>query len=169
MAMKISLTGFVTLVLLPILLSPSLFVQGTLGGIECENLGKENCSFAVSLAGKRCVLEKIVKRSGMEAYICKSSEIEADKVMNHIETDKCVEACGLDRMSLGISSDSLIDSHFTEKLCSTQCYHHCPNVVDLYFKLAEVEGVFLPSLCEAKGESAKRAMADVKSSGAVAA
>ncbi|XP_028802045.1 uncharacterized protein LOC114761108 [Neltuma alba] len=158
--------GFVTVVL-PLLLS--LAVQGTLGGVECEGLGKEKCSFAVSSAGKRCVLEKIVKRSGMEAYICRSSEIEADKLMDHIESDQCVEACGLDRMSLGISSDSLIDSNFTKKLCSTECYHNCPNVVDLYSKLAEVEGVFLPKLCEAKGADAKRAMADVKSSGAVAA
>lgn len=109
--------------------------------IECESLGKDKCSFAVSSAGKRCVLEKTVKRSGMEVYICKSSEIEADKLKNHIETDQCVEACGLDRMSLGISSDSLIDSHFTKKLCSTQCYNNCPNVVDLYFELAEVEGI----------------------------
>ncbi|KAK4280400.1 hypothetical protein QN277_012029 [Acacia crassicarpa] len=167
MALKISLKGFVTVVL-PLLLL-SLSVQGTLEGIACESLGKEKCSFAVSSAGKRCVLEKMLKRSGMEVYICKSSEIEADKVMNHIETDECVEACGLDRMSLGISSDSLIDSHFTKKLCSPQCYHNCPNVVDLYFKLADVEGVFLPKLCAAKGANAKQAMADVKSSGAVAA
>ncbi|XP_054795593.1 uncharacterized protein LOC129298078 [Prosopis cineraria] len=164
MALKISLRGFVTFVL-PLL---SLSMQITLGGIECEGLGQDKCSFAVSSAGKRCVLEKHVKRSGEEAYVCRTSEIEADKLKDHIETEQCTNACGLDRMSLGISSDSLLDSHFTNKLCSPPCYQSCPNVVDLYFKLAAAEGLFLPKLCEAKGANAKRAMAEVKSSGAVA-
>lgn len=38
----------------------------------------------------------------------------------------------MDRKSLGISSDSLLDSHFTNKLCSPHCYDNCPNIVDLF-------------------------------------
>lgn len=110
------------------------------GGIECENLDEERCSYAVSSTGKRCVLEKQVKRGGQEAYTCRTSEIEADKVRDHVESEECIKACGLDRKSLGISSDSLLDSRFTKQLCSPHCYHSCPNVVDLYFNLAAGEG-----------------------------
>ncbi|KAG4984184.1 hypothetical protein AAZX31_10G222400 [Glycine max] len=145
-----------------------LALKGTLGGIECETLSHDTCSFAVSSAGKRCVLEKRVKRTGEEAYTCRTSEIEADKLKDHIETEQCIKACGLDRKSLGISSDSLLESTFTQKLCSPHCYQCCPNVVDLYFNLAAGEGVFLPKLCEAQGVNARRGMAELKSSGIVA-
>ena len=113
------------------------------GAIECENLNKDSCAFAVSSSGKRCVLEKSVRRGGEEVYVCRASEIKADKVKDWVETDECVEACGLDRKALGISSDSLLESHFTQKLCSTKCYDGCPNVVDLYFNLAAGEGTIL--------------------------
>ncbi|XP_057475331.1 uncharacterized protein LOC130763434 [Actinidia eriantha] len=147
-------------------LALALFVQGIVGGaIECENLNKDSCAFAVSSSGKRCVLEKSVRRGGEEVYVCRASEIKADKVKDWVETDECVEACGLDRKALGISSDSLLESHFTQKLCSTKCYDGCPNVVDLYFNLAAGEDVFLPKLCEAQGENARRGMAEIKSSG----
>ena len=114
-----------------------------IGGIACENLNKDSCAFAVSSSGKRCVLEKSVRRSGEEVYTCRTSEIEADKLKDWIETNKCVESCGLDRNALGISSDSLLESHFTQKLCSPQCYDSCPNIVDLYFNLAAGEGNFI--------------------------
>ncbi|CAK8573504.1 unnamed protein product [Lathyrus sativus] len=146
----------------------SLALPSTLGGIDCENLSTEKCSFAVSSSSKRCVLEKHVKRTGEEAYTCKTSEIEADKLKDHIESDQCIKACDLDRKSLGISSDSLLESRFTEKLCSPQCYQSCPNIVDLYFNLAAGEGVFLPKLCEVKGGNARRGMAELKSSSYVA-
>lgn len=110
------------------------------GAITCEHLDRDKCAFAVSSSGKRCVLEKHVKRSGEEAYTCRASEIEADKLKDWIETDQCVKACGLDRTTLGISSDSLLESRFTEKLCSPPCYGSCPNVIDLYFNLAAGEG-----------------------------
>ncbi|XP_043715582.1 uncharacterized protein LOC122663976 [Telopea speciosissima] len=100
-----------------------------------------------------------------------------------METDQCIEACGLDRISLGISSDSLLDSLFTQKLCSPLCYDNCPNIVDLYFNLAAGEGnppipdlyfnlaatqgVFLPQLCEAQGANARRKMSEIRSSGFV--
>ncbi|KAK0598098.1 hypothetical protein LWI29_031631 [Acer saccharum] len=146
-------------------LAMALFVQGSLGEIACENLDKDSCAFAVSSSGKRCVLEKHVKRSGKEAYTCGTSEIEADKLKNWVETDQCIKACGLDRKSLGISSDSLLDSCFTHKLCSPQCYDSCPNIVDLYFNLAAGEGVFLPKLCESQGANARRGMSEIRSSG----
>ncbi|XP_043694107.1 uncharacterized protein LOC122644783 isoform X2 [Telopea speciosissima] len=151
-------------------LALTLTVQGTLGEgtIKCEKLEKDKCAFAVSSAGKRCVLEKSVRRSGEEVYSCRTSEIEAENVKDLIETDQCIEACGLDRNSLGISSDSLLESRFTHKLCSSCCYHNCPNIVDLFFNLAAGEGVFLPKLCEAQGANARRALSEMKSSGFVA-
>lgn len=110
------------------------------GGITtCENLDLDTCAFAVT-SGKRCVLEKHVKRSGQEVYSCRTSNIEADKLSDWIETEQCIKACGLDRKTFGISSDSLLDSSFTQKLCSPQCYNNCPNIVDLHFNLAAGEG-----------------------------
>ena len=87
------------------------------------------------------MLEKYVRRSGEEAYKCTTSNIEADKLKDLVETNQCIEACGLDRDTLGISSDSLLESRFTKKLCSPQCYQSCPNIVDLYFNLAAGEGI----------------------------
>jgi hypothetical protein len=120
----------------------SHFVVGYVvaGGITCENLDQDMCAFAVASTGKRCVLEKHVKRSGEEAYTCRTSAIVADKLKDLVETDQCIKACGLDRKTLGISSDSLLESSFTQKLCSPQCYQSCPNIVDLYFNLAAGEG-----------------------------
>lgn len=95
----------------------------------------------MSSEGKRCVLEKRVKRTGEEAYTCRTSEIEVEKqIKGHIESDECIKACGLDRKSFGISSDSLMERGFTQNLCSPQCYQSCPNIVDLYFNLAAGEG-----------------------------
>ncbi|XP_058773423.1 uncharacterized protein LOC131647551 [Vicia villosa] len=161
MAFNISLRCLVTIALVFF-----VAVQGTLGVIECENLNQDKCAFAVSHAGKRCVLEKHVKRNGLEKYTCKTSEIEADKLKDHIESDECIKSCGLDRKSFGISSDSLVESSFTQKLCSPECYKSCPNIVDLYFNLAAGEGVFLPNLCQA--QAGRRQMAEIKSSGIVA-
>ncbi|CAI8593693.1 unnamed protein product [Vicia faba] len=160
MALNISLICLVTIALVFF-----VAVQATLGGgIECENLKEDRCAFAVSYGGKRCVLEKHVKRNGLEKYTCKTSEIEADdKLKDHIESDECIKSCGLERKSFGISSDSLVESSFTQNLCSPQCYKTCPNIVDLYFNLAAGEGVFLPNLCQAR-----RQMAEIKSSAIVA-
>ncbi|XP_016442082.1 uncharacterized protein LOC107767557 [Nicotiana tabacum] len=143
-------------------------VQVTLGSITCENLNKDSCAFAISSTGKRCALEKHLRRSGEEVYTCKTSEIEADKLKDWIETDQCIQACGVDRNTLGISSDSLLECHFTQKLCSPQCYKHCPNIIDLYFNLAAGEGIYLPRLCEEQGGNARRGMVEIKRSGIVA-
>ena len=58
----------------------------------------------------------------------------------YMETDECVNACGVDRKSVGISSDSLLEPQFMSKLCSPNCYQKCPNIVELYFNLAAGEG-----------------------------
>ncbi|KAI3808808.1 hypothetical protein L1987_24769 [Smallanthus sonchifolius] len=143
-------------------------VESTLGSIACENLNKDTCAFAVSSSGKRCVLEKNVRRSGEEVFVCSTSQIDTDQVTNWIESDRCLEACGLDRNVLGVSSDSLLDSRFMQKLCSTQCYNGCLNIVDLYFNLAVGEGVYLPSLCRSEGDNKRRGMSEIRSSGYVA-
>lgn len=92
-----------------------------------------------------------MRRSGEEAYICRTSEIQVDnnniyKLKDWIETDECLGACGLQRNVLGISSDSLLESQFRKKLCSAQCYHNCPNIVDLYFSLAAGEGIYASTI-----------------------
>uniref|UniRef100_A0A1D1YII9 tRNA modification GTPase MnmE n=1 Tax=Anthurium amnicola TaxID=1678845 RepID=A0A1D1YII9_9ARAE len=149
----------------------TFFLQGVLGGtITCERLSQTACAFAVSSAGARCVLEKQIGRGGSEEYVCRTSAIRAARLSGWIETDDCVEACGVDRASLGISSDSLLESRFTQKLCSPRCYQACPNIVDLYFNLAAGEGMFLPKLCEEQNgrTNVRRVMAEMRSSGMVA-
>nr|GLL26907.1 uncharacterized protein LOC109157801 [Ipomoea trifida]GMC99669.1 PAR1-like protein [Ipomoea batatas]GMD01464.1 PAR1-like protein [Ipomoea batatas] len=144
----------------------SLFLQGALGDITCEYLPANVCSFAISSSGKRCLLENSVTNEGNKVeYQCKTSEVVVgSSVGEHIETDECVEACGLDRKSVGLSSDSLLESSFTAKLCSSSCYQNCPNIVDLYFNLAAGEGVYLPDLCEKQRSHTRRDMIELKSS-----
>ncbi|CAN4087752.1 unnamed protein product [Withania somnifera] len=140
-------------------------VQVTLGEIACENLNEDSCAFAISSTGKRCLLEKHLLRSGEEVYTCRTSEIEADKLKDWIEIDECIERCGVDRNTLGISSDALLESRFTSKLCSSACYKHCPNIIDLYFNLAAGEGVYLPKLCAEQKRNGRREMSEIRSSG----
>lgn len=73
-------------------------------------------------------------------FQCKTSEVFAENMAEWIENDECVEACGVDRKSVGISSDSLLEPQITAKLCSAACYENCPNIVDLYYNLALAEG-----------------------------
>ncbi|XP_038977560.1 uncharacterized protein LOC103698551 [Phoenix dactylifera] len=143
-------------------------VQCTLGGITCESLARNTCAFAVSSSGMRCVLENRVRRGGQEEFSCSTSDIEAENLKDWVETDECIKACGLTRSTVGISSDSLLDPRFAQKLCSPPCYQECPNIVDLYFNLAAGEGVFLPKLCQASS-NARRGMEEIKSSSAAAA
>jgi hypothetical protein len=81
-----------------------------------------------------------VAGDGSVAYQCKSSEVLVHRISEYIETDQCVEACGVDRNMIGISSDALLEPQVTSKLCSPACYHECTNIVDLYFNLAAGEG-----------------------------
>lgn len=141
----------------------SLGLQGVLGAIRCEELPMEVCAFSVSSSGARCVLEKSIMRDGSAVYECQSSVVMAEKMIEWIETDECLSACGVDRMAVGISTDSLVEAGFTRKLCSPDCYSKCPNIVDLYFNLAAGEGIYLPRLCEAHRTRSRRMMEDILS------
>ncbi|PKI66483.1 hypothetical protein CRG98_013139 [Punica granatum] len=152
----------------------SLLLQGALvftmrgsvlGDIACEQLPTQMCSFSIASSGKRCLLEYYMTQGGSMEYQCKTSPVVADIMHEWIETDDCIRACGVDRNSIGISSDSLLQPHFTMKLCSSECYDYCPNIVDLYFNLATAEGVYLPSMCEAQRTNMHRAMMEIQSSG----
>lgn len=112
------------------------------GELVCEELPVEMCSFAISSYGNRCLLETYWKRDGSTEYECKTSKVMVNDIKEHIETDECISACGLDRNSVGISSDNLLDLDFTPKLCSPHCSQHCPNIADLYHNLALAEGSF---------------------------
>nr|GMD27749.1 (+)-gamma-cadinene synthase [Ipomoea batatas] len=138
-----------------------LFIQTAFGDLICEQLPVGICSFSIASSGKRCVLETYASGDGTMKLQCKTSEAVVGTNMymrEHIETDECIAACGVDRKSLGISSDSLLDHRFTAKLCSPQCYQNCPNIVDLYYSLASEEGVLLPDLCKALRTISGRAM-----------
>jgi len=105
------------------------------------------CTFSVSASGNRCWLENNLKDGIME-YQCISSEtvVEDNKLHGYIENEECVSACGVDRLTIGISSDFIFMSDFTTKLCSTDCYNTCFNIVDLYTNSALTEGEFYSSL-----------------------
>uniref|UniRef100_A0A5B6ZLR6 PAR1 protein n=1 Tax=Davidia involucrata TaxID=16924 RepID=A0A5B6ZLR6_DAVIN len=145
--------------------SCSLFLQGTLGEIICEDLPRDVCAFSIASSGKRCLLENYARKDGKVEYQCRTSEVVVERMAEYIETDECVSACGVDRNSVGISSDALLEPQFTAKLCSPNCYQNCPNIVDLYYNLAAGEGVFLPDLCERQKSSPHRAMMELLSSG----
>ncbi|XP_047314011.1 uncharacterized protein LOC124917698 [Impatiens glandulifera] len=152
-------------------ISCSIFFHGVLGELICEELPVNVCAFAVSSSGKRCLLENFETKDGQLDYQCRSSAVVVSTMAEHIETDSCISACGVERKYVGISSDSLMESQFTAKLCSPECYQGCPNIVDLFFNLAAGEGVFLPELCEKQRTNPHRAMLELLSSsaGAIAA
>ncbi|XP_039144341.1 uncharacterized protein LOC120281709 [Dioscorea cayenensis subsp. rotundata] len=156
----------VTLMMVQLVLSLTLMLPSALAGVICEDLPQDLCAFAISASSKRCLLESIPRHNGPTEYQCRTSEVVVDKMSNWIETDECVRACGVDRNSVGISSDALMEPHFASKLCSVACYQNCPNILDLYFNLAAGEGVFLPDLCEAQRVNPHRAMVELLSSGA---
>ncbi|CAI9301244.1 unnamed protein product [Lactuca saligna] len=144
----------------------TLFLQGAFGEIICEELPVGMCSFSISSSGKRCVLENYESNNGGIDFQCKTSEIVVKGMWELIESDDCTNACGVDRKTIGISSDSLLDLKLTTKICSTECLQNCPNIVDLYYNLALGEGVYLPELCKVQRTMARRVMmSQVLSSG----
>ncbi|CAN4111047.1 unnamed protein product [Withania somnifera] len=152
-------------------LALSLFLQGALGELICEELPVEMCTLSIASNGKRCVLESRPSSEGKVAVECQTSEVFASNKMlqEYIETDECVSACGVDRQSLGLSSDALLDSKFITKLCSHQCYTNCPNIIDLYSNVASAEGVPLPKMCSSQKIRPRRGMSQlILSSGATA-
>ncbi|GMP85654.1 hypothetical protein CsSME_00038725 [Camellia sinensis var. sinensis] len=117
-----------------------LLIFFLLGEVICEDLPTNVCSFSIASSGKRCLLENYATKDGKVEYQCRTSEVVVERMAEYIETDQCVSACGVDRSSVGISSDSLLEPQFTAKLCCPNCYQNCPNIVDLYFNLAAGEG-----------------------------
>lgn len=101
------------------------------------------CSFSIASSGKRCLLETSAMNDGNMKFQCKTSEAVVKNMAEWIESDECVSSCGVDRKSVGISSDFLMEPHFTAKLCSSACYQNCPNIVDLYYHLALGEGTLV--------------------------
>ncbi|KAJ8899924.1 hypothetical protein K2173_019628 [Erythroxylum novogranatense] len=146
----------------------SIFFHAALGEIVCEELPNELCAFSIASSGKRCLLETYGKEDKSVGYQCRTSEVVVQRMANYIETDECVKACGVDRNSVGISSDALLEPQFTSKLCSPACCQHCPNIVDLYFNLAAGEGAYLPDLCSASRTNPHRSMIQLMSSGEAA-
>ncbi|KAI4354616.1 hypothetical protein L6164_003465 [Bauhinia variegata] len=147
-----------------VLFLSSFFIYQSLAEIVCEDLPVDVCAFSVASSGKRCVLETARGSDGGVKYECRTSEVVVERMVEYIETDQCIKACGVDRKSVGISSDALLEPQFTSKLCSPPCYQKCPNIVDLYFNLAAGEGVFLRDLCE-KRKTSRREMVELLSGG----
>ncbi|XP_060177717.1 uncharacterized protein LOC132607641 [Lycium barbarum] len=150
----------------------SFLVHGALGNngeIVCEELSVGMCAYSVASSGNRCSLETYESSEGTTGYQCKTSEVVANiGLANLVESDKCISACGADRNSVGISSDSLLESTFTSKLCSQECYQNCPNIIDLYYNLALGEGVYLSAFCKGRKLNGRREMSQIQSSGSVA-
>ncbi|XP_030521886.1 uncharacterized protein LOC115734984 [Rhodamnia argentea] len=152
---------------LPLLLFvSSLLLHAALAEIICEEIPNDMCAFAIASSGKRCLLETFASGDSDVEYQCRTSEVVVERMAGYVETDECVRACGVDRRSVGISSDALLDPQFTSRLCAPQCFQNCPNIVDLYFNLAAGEGVYLPDLCEAQRTNPHRTMIEFLSSGA---
>ena len=108
--------------------------------IICENLPTNMCAFSISASGKRCLLETA---NVAGEYTCRTSAVEVEGIVNHVESDECVAACGVDRKTVGISSDAMMEAGFAAKICSPACLDYCPNILDLYFNLAAGEGTIL--------------------------
>ncbi|MCD7446450.1 hypothetical protein HAX54_007763 [Datura stramonium] len=128
------------------------------------------CALSIASDGRRCVLESRPSDEGNLEMECQTSQVFATNKMlqEYIETDECVAACGVDRQSLGLSSDALLDSKFIANLCSHQCYNNCPNIVDLYSNVASAEGVSLTKMCSSQKIRPRRGMSQFLISGAVA-
>ncbi|PWZ16620.1 hypothetical protein Zm00014a_026247 [Zea mays] len=135
--------------------------------VVCEQLTAEVCAFAVSSTSRRCVLETTHCAGRPTEYECRTSEVVAadGRLSGLVETDACVRACGVDRATVGISSDSLLDPRVAGAVCSAACLRGCPNIVDLYANLAAGEGVAFSELCEVHRANPRRAMAQLQSSG----
>jgi hypothetical protein len=110
--------------------------------VVCEQLTAELCAFAVSSTSRRCVLENTHCAGRPTEYQCRTSEVvvQDGRLSGLVETDGCVRACGVDRATVGISSDSLLDPRVAGAVCSPACLRGCPNIVNLYSNLAAGEG-----------------------------
>eukprot|EP01018_Ginkgo_biloba_P033390 Gb_10491 [translate_table: standard] len=139
-------------------------LRGVHSAIRCEELPIQVCAFSVSSCGNRCVLEKYLMADGSIQFECQSSVVMAETMIEWTESEECINACGLKRMSVGMSTDSLLEAEFAKKLCSSECHNNCPNIVDLYLNLAAGEGIYLTKLCEAQRSNSRRMVAEVLNS-----
>jgi hypothetical protein len=99
------------------------------------------------------LLKNYEEKDGTVKYQCKTTEIFVDTLNEWIESDECVNSCGLHRETVGVSSDTLLQPQFLAKLCSDECYQACPNIVNLYSNMAMGEGVgFVAIACAANGQ-----------------
>ncbi|OEL21499.1 hypothetical protein BAE44_0017482 [Dichanthelium oligosanthes] len=128
------------------------------GQLACEELPPDVCAFAVSSGGMRCVLERTPEGS----HRCQTSAVTGARGLQAgwVETDACVQACGVDRAALGLplATAAAEDRRSLRALCSSACQDGCPNVIDLYATLAAAEGTSLPALCEAQKNASNRRM-----------
>ncbi|MCO5600135.1 hypothetical protein L7F22_054243 [Adiantum nelumboides] len=70
------------------------------------------------------------------------SKVSANEFLEWVETDDCMHSCGIDRQTVGILSDALVEKGFVKALCFAECQQGYPNVVDLFEKLAAGEGSY---------------------------
>jgi hypothetical protein len=114
--------------------------------LECQMLPIEECAFSVSYDGHRCVLEKSL---GSDVHVCETSNVKAgeESPVEYIESNECVEACGVERMTVGFSTDELSSHAFITKMCSRACRNNCVNLVDLYSNIIAGEGLTLSEFC----------------------
>ena len=69
-----------------------------------------------------------------------TSKIVTDSFHSWIEDNKCIQACGLNRMSVGLSSDFLGEHELQRSICGNSCLEECLNVVEIFTNLASGEG-----------------------------
>nr|ABK27044.1 unknown [Picea sitchensis] len=131
--------------------------------IKCEELPAELCAFSISSSGNRCVLEKDLMMDGTLQFQCQSSVVSVEKLVEWIESEECINACGLERMAVGMSTDSLLEPEFSAKLCSSECRNNCPNIVDLYVNLAAGEGISLSSMCASHKNRSRKVIKESES------
>ncbi|KAL0424552.1 UNVERIFIED_CONTAM: hypothetical protein Sradi_0990000 [Sesamum radiatum] len=117
-----------------------------------------------------CIIRKDVcvgelqNAQGKIDYTCKTSKVLVEKLLGYIETDQCVNACGVYCEFKGISSKAFLSSEFAAHLCSPACYQNCPNIVGLFSNFAVDEGVSLPTLRQNQKEN-HRAILEILSNG----
>lgn len=142
-----TLVAFVSVQFLLVTLLPVAMAARDQMLLHCSMLPTEECAFAVDSKGHRCVLETL--SGGIDWHVCQASDISVgeDSLVEYIETDQCVKACGVTKMTVGLSTDALESEDFTSKLCSLNCQENCLNLVDLYTNLAAGEGKSLRLMC----------------------
>ncbi|KAI5063952.1 hypothetical protein GOP47_0020622 [Adiantum capillus-veneris] len=105
--------------------------------VVCEDLPAEWCAYSISSMGARCVLVDHGEKDGdntMQVYRCQTSSVETKVKGGWIEAEECIEACGLDRMTVGLFSQPAFDPRL---FCSSRCSRSCSHLHDLLRPLHE--------------------------------